>query len=109
MSFLEENKNIMKTKAFYTTILLILLSISCKEVVEIEEDNAAEHSAELLIESIKPDDVEILEIDECEYIILKSTPRDNARIGYGFMAHKGNCKNPVHYHNRKISVVDSIE
>jgi hypothetical protein len=99
----------MKTKTFYATILLILLSLSCKEVVEIEEDNAAEQTAEFLIEGIKNDDVEIIEIDECEYIVFKSTPRENARIGYGFMAHKGNCKNPIHYHNRKISVFDSIE
>lgn len=109
LSFIEENKNSMKTKAYYTSILLILLAISCKEVVEIEEDNTTEHTAELLIENIKTDDVEILVIDECEYIVLKSTPNDNARIGYGFMAHKGNCKNPIHYHNRKISAVDTIE
>lgn len=99
----------MKTKAYITTILLVLLSISCKEVVEVDEDNVTEHTAELLIEKIKNDDLEILVIDDCEYIVLKSTPKDNARIGYGFMAHKGNCKNPIHYHNRKISAADSIE
>ena len=29
--------------------------------------------------------------DDCEYLILKSATRGR-RGGYGFMAHKGNCK-----------------
>jgi hypothetical protein len=99
----------MKINPYNTAILLILLSISCKQEVKVEEDNNTEHTAEILIENVKNDDVEIIEIDDCEYIVLKSTPSDNARIGYGFMAHKGNCKNPIHYHNRKISTLDTIE
>ena len=56
----------MKTKAYITTIHLVLLSIYCKEEVEVDEDNVTEHTAELLIEKIKNDDLEILVIDDCE-------------------------------------------
>lgn len=99
----------MKIKPYYTTILLIFLFISCEQEVKVEEDNTAENAAEILIENVKNDDVEILEIEGCEYIVFKSTPSDNARIGYGFMSHKGNCKNPIHYHNRNISLTDTVK
>ena len=36
---------------------------------------------------------EVIEIDECEYIILYTRFGDS---GVGFMSHKGNCKNPIH-------------
>ena len=38
-------------------------------------------------------DFETIVIEDCEYLI-RDTYFGNA--GYGFMAHKGNCKNPIH-------------
>lgn len=98
----------MTTKTYYAAIIFLFLFCACQQKVKIEEDNSTETTTEILIENIKTDDVEILEIEGCEYIVFKSTPSDNSRIGYGFMSHKGNCKNPIHYHNRNISGRDSI-
>ena len=39
-------------------------------------------------------DYEIVEIEGCEYVIARETKMPHT--GYGFMAHKGNCKNPIH-------------
>jgi hypothetical protein len=41
---------------------------------------------------------EIIEIDGCEYIMIyKDIHIDKA---VGFLAHKGNCKNPIHFYNK---------
>jgi hypothetical protein len=39
------------------------------------------------------DDFEVIVIDSCEYIAFKHY---DGTHGYGFMAHKGNCTNPMH-------------
>lgn len=98
----------MKNLLLTTSLIVIFFFVSCNPQVKIEEDNKIENKTENLIDKVSSDDVEIIEIDGCEYIIYKSTPSDNARIGYGFMTHKGNCKNPIHYHNRNPLPTDTV-
>lgn len=43
--------------------------------------------------------IRVVVIDGCEYIIYQEKGKQND--GYGFMAHKGNCKNPIH-RNRQL-------
>jgi hypothetical protein len=81
------------------TIIIIFISISilnysCEQSPQKDEDSVVEHDAESIIHNIPEGDLEILEIDGCEYIIYQDAR--NANLGYGYMAHKGNCKNPVH-------------
>ena len=38
---------------------------------------------------------DVIEIDGCEYIVYSE---EHGYGGYAFMAHKGNCKNPIHKH-----------
>lgn len=49
--------------------------------------------------SIDPDNIknnyDVIEIDGCEYIVYSE---EHGYGGYGFMVHKGNCKNPIHKH-----------
>ena len=70
-----------------------------------DEDTPLEHAAEEKISKLHEGDVEIITIDGCEYIIYEYPARSN--LGFGFMAHKGNCKNPIHVYttaaNRKSS------
>ena len=40
-------------------------------------------------------DFEIIVIDRCEYLIY-TEDFDHSSQGFGFMAHKGNCHNPIH-------------
>lgn len=81
-------------------ILLILATelLSCSEPQTIEEDTLLEHQTEVILHNIKEGDMEILFIDECEYIVFKDGMGTNH--GFGYMAHKGNCKNPIHIYNK---------
>ena len=46
------------------------------------------YSQQFLLENYK-----VIVIDGCEYIVFE---RRSGYGGYGYMAHKGNCKNPIH-------------
>ena len=42
---------------------------------------------------------QVVVIDGCEYIYYSET---QGYAGYGFLAHKGDCKNPIHLYNKPI-------
>lgn len=73
--------------------------------MNVEEVNQVQPSLENTFEQIPEDEVEVIEIEGCEYIIYKGTPDENQ--GFGFMSHKGNCRNPIHFYNQKMD--SSIE
>ena len=83
-------------------ILLLIASVSslmlsgCEREKNPEEDTPLEHEIEKGIQRVMLGDVEIIVIDGCEYIVYNQQNGHNQ--GYGFMAHKGNCKNPIHIH-----------
>lgn len=83
------------------TLLVTFLSLtSCDTKVkkQVEAPPKIKELPKHLINRIDVHELEILEIDECEYIFYKKNP--NRNMGFGFMAHKGNCKNPIHYYSR---------
>lgn len=86
-------------KRFITPILLIIILSACKTETNKKEINKKETETVNQINNIDFHDLEILEIDNCEYIFYKKNAGTNR--GFGFMAHKGNCKNIIHYHNKK--------
>ena len=45
---------------------------------------------------------QVITIDDCEYIVYKTS---YGHTGTGFMAHKGNCKNPVHGHYTGLGTI----
>jgi hypothetical protein len=51
------------------------------------------------IKATPSDIIEVITYDGCEYLIYKNEA--DANSGYGFMAHKGNCSNPIHGHNKE--------
>lgn len=80
-------------------ILLFLFSACQQQTQEKEKEiSKTELQTEQLINEIDVHDLVILEIDKCEYIFYKKSPTTNS--GYGFMAHKGNCKNAIHFYSR---------
>lgn len=87
----------MKYKQYIIPAILLFLFCACEKQKK-EEVIEPELQTEQLINEIDIHDLEILEIDNCEYIFYKKSPSTNK--GYGFMAHKGNCKNTIHYYSR---------
>lgn len=84
----------MKHTIILTITIAFLGLASCEESKPKEEDTELEHKTEETIHAIDKGDVEILAIDGCQYIVYKEA--DGANLGYGYMAHKGNCNNPIH-------------
>ena len=83
----------MKALSTLCTISMLLAFSSCTPPVP-DEDTALEHNVEQALHSIPEGDLEILLIEGCEYIVYKEGQGSNH--GFGYMSHKGNCKNPIH-------------
>lgn len=78
-------------------ILLIILFvfISCDSQGNKTENLTLENkSIEEDFKNIPVNKVTVVIIDGCEYIFYKEDKDTNS--SYGFMAHKGNCSNPIH-------------
>ncbi|VAW18735.1 hypothetical protein MNBD_BACTEROID03-1014 [hydrothermal vent metagenome] len=88
----------MKKLQFSIITIVLFLFNACETQTQKKEVQKIETPAEELINKIEIHDLEILEIENCEYIFYKKSPNTNR--GFGFMAHKGNCKNPIHYYSR---------
>jgi len=86
----------MKTLKLFGALMLIALLSGCKG-----SDDMEKGESRFLYEAnqVDPDNIEnnydVIEIDGCEYIVYSEM---HGYAGYGFMAHKGNCKNPIHKH-----------
>ena len=83
--------NVLKTCALF----LSLTCISCGLRTELPEDqpNTEFAQSEHQLEELTPDNFEFIEIEGCEYVVFRHV---SGTHGYGFMAHKGNCDNPIH-------------
>ena len=85
----------MNHKQCILSAILLFLFNACQPQTQEKEISVTEIQTEKLINDIDVHDLQILEIDKCEYFFYKKSPGSNR--GYGFMAHKGNCKNTIHY------------
>ena len=99
----------MKHKQYFIPVILLFLFFACQpqQHTHKKEVNETNLQTEELINKIDVHDLEILEIDNCEYIFYKKSPSTNK--GFGFMAHKGNCKNPIHCYNNRSLPTDTIQ
>lgn len=82
-------------------IMLIVSLVACKEKdykKMLMEQQKVRDSINSTIEGkaakIPSNNFEIINFEGCEYIIYKEEPDHNS--AFGFMAHKGNCSNPIH-------------
>jgi hypothetical protein len=83
----------------YASISLSIWTSSCNTKYEPVEDNKIELQGERALSGLKPNDFETIVIDGCEYIVFTES-FNHAAKGYGFMAHKGNCKNNIHIYRK---------
>jgi len=91
----------MKYEHYILPALFLFLSSACQQISPEEDVNETELQTEQRINEIDVHDLEILVIDNCEYIFYKKS--QSANRGFGFMAHKGNCKNTIHYYSRNMA------
>lgn len=76
-------------------MLVLIVIASCNLQDDITEINSSEKSSiEQKIKNIPENKASVIVYDGCEYIIYKEDKDSNS--SYGFMAHKGNCSNPIH-------------
>ena len=80
----------MKIRNIFLAILCLFFVSGCGYQGFLSQDNTIDYS--VLAHNHK-----VVNIDGCEYIVYSVT---RASSGYGFMAHKGNCKNPIHIYNQ---------
>jgi hypothetical protein len=82
-------------KAIASTILIFLSLISCDlQESRADQKEFVKDSIEQEIKKIPENKLTIVVYDGCEYIIYKEDK--DANSSFGFMAHKGNCTNPIH-------------
>lgn len=82
----------------------IILSFSCKDKLHdqiLEEQQKLQDSInktpEGITSKIENNKFKTITYEGCEYLIYKEQPDNNKALG--FMAHKGNCNNPIHPYN----------
>ena len=82
-------------KNLTTIVLIVVLLASCSL-----EDNSSDielFENEFTVQEITnlpQNNLSVFVYEGCEYIIYKVDK--DANSSYGFMAHKGNCSNPIH-------------
>lgn len=87
-------------KKFASSILILTVLASCSLQDEKTDNlNTEKTSVEQQIKNVPSNKIEVVVYDGCEYIILKEDEDQNS--SYGFMAHKGNCSNLTHEHNKQ--------
>ncbi len=96
--------NIKKISGF-VFIMVILTLTSCKdeiyEKVEAEQKKITDsinNTIEGKLKQLPRAKLETITYEGCEYLIFKEEFDTNS--AYGFMAHKGNCSNPIHIYNK---------
>jgi hypothetical protein len=86
-------RNLTKLKSLFILCLVICFLSSCTEKVEVivtkEEKAAIEETKKKQNQQRVESSFHIITLDGCEYYKASG-------FGVGFMAHKGNCKNPIH-------------
>lgn len=72
-----------------------------------EEDIVPEYQGTEEIYDKKPENYEILVVDGCQYILYIENRRTTRE--YRYIAHKGNCNNPIHSYRIPDIIPDTLE
>jgi hypothetical protein len=101
--------NEIKMKRISIVIWITVAFVTACDQPEVPSQKDASQKTNISdsLHQIKQSDLTVLEIEGCEYFIFKDHQASNQ--GFGFMAHKGNCKNPIHCHNLPDTLREKIE
>src|SRR5680860_603023 len=91
----------LKSNPFPLVIMLIVPLVSCKDTQyqqmrtgQQKVKDSIDSTIEGKVVKIPSNKFETINIDGREYLIYKEESDSNS--AFGFMAHKGNCSNPIH-------------
>jgi len=80
-------------KKLLLIVVFFMTLVSCNnDNLGKNEERFAQGSNAVNVDNIK-NNYDVIEIEGCEYIVYTEY---HGYGGYGFMAHKGNCNNPIH-------------
>ena len=77
----------MKMILILALLGVLVTSTGCEQPKPSDEDTASENTVAKMIDDVIIGDVEVIIIENCEYLIYKKAMGNNQ--GYGFMSHKG--------------------
>jgi hypothetical protein len=77
--------------------IFVVFLFSCQSDIE-KGNGEIENTREL--KTIPPNKVEVMVYEGCEYILYREDADSNS--SFGFMAHKGNCSNPIHEYKKEL-------
>jgi len=77
-------------KLLLVGMILITLSFSCSDQGVLTSENSVD-------KEVASKNYKTITIEGCQYIVYDTSA---GYSGYGYMAHKGNCSNPIHKHNK---------
>ena len=99
-------KSLKPLKAFSTMkylsdhIQLFFISLLLCTACENREINRTTSQMQQLNQLEGQYEFHVIKIDNCEYLLLE-LDRNNPHEGFGFMSHRGNCSNNIHYVDQK--------
>lgn len=85
----------MKKLCIISLLVLSVYACQYEEKSSIQYTVIKKGSIEERIKNIPDHQLTVITHEGCEYLIYKEEKDQNS--AFGFMAHKGNCKNPIHY------------
>ena len=100
------NLNSMKFTILFTGFIILFFSVSCDNPLPGEQADFEDPSTFKSL-TIPDSSIEIAIIDGCEYVLYKE--KETSNLGYGYMAHKGNCQNQVHKDRMILGKLDSLD
>jgi hypothetical protein len=91
-------KNRIKENWWIILILSFLLSVMAFNTYDSIINMTSKKFHQLTTEQIK-NGLKTIEVDGCEYLV---SFEETTKGVYGSLAHKGNCKNPIHIYNKEV-------
>lgn len=93
---------------YYIKQIFIVFTVTFLFSCELKPTEEGTKQPNLRLLNLNPEDFEIIVIDDCEYLLFEDD-FNHASKGFGFMSHKGNCANPVHFHNTLDTISNTLE
>jgi len=97
----------MKADIILTILATSFILLGCQEAERRSEEHKLILQTEKRVHDIHKGDYEVLVIERCQYILYQE--REGVNLGYGYMAHKGNCNNSTHSSKASGTIYETVK